>query len=289
MEPKDQGQHRVSETYLKQFGFRDKNNSWKISVYEQGNPITQIRSIKSFTKESNIFDISFLDLNHPARRLFEKNCQKIETFYPRLIKTLNEKSHLIPEAKDLLINFVPSLICRNIHFRKFIGLLLQSSTRDKFIDEISIFQTKDEHIEFLKSIPKKLEINDQINLLIGHVMNHLINVFKSFNFIVFRDFDNRLWLTTDNPVIIDNKNRNEYLIALEAEIYFPISKNYFLFMYHPKIKFVNPLRDFLDCSLNQADEHIHDTLTNVIENHVFKYLIFPYYQERFDLSVNKNE
>lgn len=284
MEPINQGQHRVPKTYLKQFGYKNKDNMWEISVYEHGNPITKNKSIEGFTKESNIFDISFLDLNHQARRLIEKNCQKVETFYPKLIKTLNEESRLNYQSKDYLINFIPSLLGRSFYYRKFIGLLLGPLTRDTFIDEITMFQTDIKHINFLKAIPNNLKISDQINLFLGHVISHFVNILRSFNFIVFKDYDNRRWITSDNPVIIDNKNNHEHLIALEAEIYFPISKNYFLFMYHPRIKFENPLRNYPDCSIQQADEHIHDLLAEKIKNHEFRYIIIPDYQGRIDLS-----
>ena len=103
-----QGQHRISQTYLKQFGFKDKNNTWKISVYEKGIPLTKIKSIKSFSKEYNIFDIPLLSQDDPDKRIFETNCAKLENFYPKVIENLNNSSmfSLVIDSgyKDGMIN-----------------------------------------------------------------------------------------------------------------------------------------------------------------------------------------
>lgn len=91
--PKDQGQHRISQVYLKQFGFRDKNNAEIISVLEVGNPITHHKKIKSFTREINLFDTNLAD--EGFSRYFEEHSQKVETHYPKVISDIKKTANWI--------------------------------------------------------------------------------------------------------------------------------------------------------------------------------------------------
>ena len=53
----NQDQHKVPQVYLKQFGYVDANNQWKVSIMERDSTFTRQKSIKSFTAKTNIFDL----------------------------------------------------------------------------------------------------------------------------------------------------------------------------------------------------------------------------------------
>jgi hypothetical protein len=55
MEPEFQLQHRLSQVYLKPFGYKEKGR-WYISVLEKGKDNTEQKEIESFTAEENILD-----------------------------------------------------------------------------------------------------------------------------------------------------------------------------------------------------------------------------------------
>ncbi len=78
-----QDQHRISQVYLRQFGYKDENGKKWISVWEMGSEYTGRKSIKSFTAEKNIFDLPFHDLKE--KRKFEELNGDIETFYPKFL------------------------------------------------------------------------------------------------------------------------------------------------------------------------------------------------------------
>ena len=114
----DQGQHRISQIYLKQFGFKDVNKRWRISVHEIGNPGVHEKSIKSFTKETNIFDVTLFDDEIPEiRRYFESNSSRLENFYPSVIRKIKKKNEIDNLSRSILFQFVPNLLCRTYRFR----------------------------------------------------------------------------------------------------------------------------------------------------------------------------
>lgn len=136
-EPELQGQHRISQIYLKQFGFK-RIGKWYISVWRKFLNHTDIELIEDFSKEINIFDLPYEDFK--LRRHFEKSSGIIETNYDTVIKTLTHQKQLIPRHKGLLCHYVANLICRTKPYRDFFDQLLKNEqTRTKFLNEITMF------------------------------------------------------------------------------------------------------------------------------------------------------
>ena len=108
------------------------------------------------------------------------------------------------------------------------------------------------------------------------LMNHLVQVFRKFQFIILKDFDNRGWFTSDNPVIVDKQNNHSWIVPLETEIYFPLSKDYCLFMFHEdsEIK-TNPLRHLTINKISDSDEVTHKSICDRTLHNDNEYLIFP--------------
>jgi Protein of unknown function (DUF4238) len=279
-EPEFQGQHKVSQVYLKQFGY-EKDGESCLSVYKAGEKETENVLISDFTKETNIFDLPFKDSE--LKRHFENLSSKIETRYRTVISNLHNQKQLTPKDKDVLNHFVANLMCRTNPFRAFIDSLLKhSDTRDKFISEISMFSNNEgETKEFLGLFKGDF----QLNIAIGEVMNHLVQVFRNFEKVIISKQETEGWLTTDSPVHIDKQGCNAWLIPIEAEIYFPLSTDFCLFMFHPKSELNdNPLRNLVINKINAVDFETFDAITKKIVLDYDKYLIMNTELEPTDVT-----
>jgi hypothetical protein len=207
-EPGNQGQHRISQVYLKQFGYL-RDEQWWISVYQKGKESTDNKLIYEFTKETNIFDVPFK--NFKIRRHFENTSSQIESRYRTVISNLTHQKQLTPKDRDLLCHFVPNLMCRTKPFRHFIDLLLrETDTREKFINEITLLCGDSKETKELLRIFK---IDYQLNIVVGILMNHLVTVLRKFKQVVIKDTENKGWMTTDNPVCLDKQDHHEWIMC----------------------------------------------------------------------------
>ncbi|HUX56665.1 MAG TPA: DUF4238 domain-containing protein [Bacteroidales bacterium] len=278
----DQGQHRISQTYLKQFGFQDINNKWWISTWKIGEEFTSYQSIKKFSKELNIFDLP--SKNIKTRRAFEDFSGTLETHYPLIIKEIKLNGQLSQKALAILAQFKINLLCRTVRFRDLIDHLLKSEKRDFFLKEITYYH-QDKGKQLIESL-KKIRIEYQLNLVIFSVWYYFVNTLTSSNFdyVILKDFDNRGWATTDNPVIIKNNINESTLFSKETEIYFPISKDYCIYIDHRDYNRSNSLRGANNAELAEADDTIHDKIMDLIGRNASKYVINPADLGRYKLS-----
>jgi hypothetical protein len=267
-----QGQHRISQVYLKQFGFK-RDGKWYISVWKKCLNHTDIELVESFSKEINVFDLPYNDFK--LRRHFENTSNIIEREYPKIINTIANQHQLISKHKYFLCLYVANLICRTKPYRDFFDLCLKNKwTRNKFLGEMTMF--KEETLPELKQFLDELKADLQLNVAIDSLMNHLVHVFKAFSFIILKDFGNRGWLTSDNPIVIDKQNNHSWIVPVEAEIYFPLSKNFCLFMFHKGSEAqANPLRRLKINKITNIDELTHKIICDRIIQNNSGYLIFP--------------
>ncbi len=279
-EPKYQKQHKVSQVYLKQFGYK-RDEEWWLSVYKAGNKITENIRINNFTTETNIFDLPYQDAE--LKRHFENQSSFIENHYPTIISNLHNQKRLTFKNKDVLNHFVANIMCRTNPFRSFIhDLLKYSDTRDKFINEMTMFSNDTKEIRIFL---KKFKIEFQLNLAIGILMDHLVQVFRKFEKVVIRECEGKGWLTTDSPVYLDKQGRHEWIIPIESEIYLPLSKDFCLFMYHPNsVINTNPLRNLKIDRVNNVSMDTFDNITRKIVMDYDEYLIMNIEVEPTDVT-----
>jgi hypothetical protein len=259
-EPQFQGQHKVSQVYLKQFGYK-KDNEWWLSVYEAGQKHTEVVKISNFTKETNIFDLPVPD--QTLGRYFENYNNKIENYYPTVISNLRNQKRLTKKDAACLNSFVANMMCRTNPCRSFFDdLLRHSDTRDKFINEMTMFS---EDTADVRNLLNMIKIDFQLNIALIILMTHLNCLFRRFNKVILRGDNHHGWTTTDSPVHIDKQGRHEWIIPLESEIYLPLSKEFCLFMFHAgsEIK-TNPLRNLVFNRINEIDNKTFDMLTKKI-------------------------
>lgn len=268
--PEIQRQHRLSQVYLKKFGHKY-NGEWMISVMKLGSEKTENVKIVKFTTEENIFDLPFKDFEN--RRHFEILSGIIENDYNRLINNVRNQKKLTPKDKDLLNNFVPNILCRTSHFRNFLKFLISDlDIRKKLFEEITLFR-EDNATEHLLDI---LRPEAHLNIVIGTLMNHLVYVFQRFNKIILECPDGYGWLTSDNPVFVDfQDSKSDWILPIETEIYFPLSRYFCLFMFHENSeKKSNPLRNLKRDKVNKLDFKTYCGITKKISRNADEYLIF---------------
>ena len=281
MYPENQNQHRVSQIYLKQFGYLDAEE-WKVSVYRLGHSQTENLPIAQFTADFNIFDAPYGDLEF--RRNFEIQCSKVENFYPTIISNLKNQKQLTAKNVEVLCHFVASLLTRSVSFTNFIQMILSDEEAcGRFVDEVCMFN---ENRDILKETLKIVPIELQLNTILGTITAYLVEVFKYFKFLVIEKPGNIQWMTTDNPVVIDRKNNFEALIPIEAEIYLPLSGDYCLFVFHENAEDKsNPLRLLKESKVNKIKSAAFEDLQKRISWNLSKYIVMPIHLEVSEIEI----
>jgi len=286
---KYQGQHRISQVYLRQFGYL-KDGKWFISVWDKSTNHTDYVLIENFTKETNVFDLPFFE-KLEDRRLFENKSVLIEREYKIIIDTITNQKQLTLRHRDLLCHYIPNLICRARPYRDLFQRYLDHHVlREAFLNEITMF-TPDE-LPHLKTSLSNIPETTHLNYVIGHIMNYLVKVIRNFNFIILKDYGNRGWFTCDNPIIIDTqedplKETDEWLwlVPVESEIYFPLSPDYCAFLFHPRSnKNSNPLRSLTVNKIAQSDERTHEKICVMIGRQLSQYFLFNQEMDPFFLD-----
>lgn len=264
-EPEFQNQHKIPQVYLNQFGYKS-----KLSILKVGTSKIENVSISEFSSEINIFDLPFD--NDKIKRHYENLFNRIETRYKTILSNLKNQGKLIPKDKYYLIAFIVSIMCRTEPFRlKISDLIKNEKTREKFIKEITIFSNDYNETKELLDIFK---MDYKLNMALGTVISHLIRVFSHFEIVIIKEKKGESWLTTDNPVYIDFKENHSYIIPIEAEVYFPLSKEYCLFMFHPESKNKkNPLRNLTINKVNNINFELFDKIVKEIANNFYEYII----------------
>ncbi|MGB4971761.1 MAG: DUF4238 domain-containing protein [Cyclobacteriaceae bacterium] len=260
-----QGQHRISQVYLKQFAFRHpKTKAYVISVYERGNPITSYKSIKSFTKETNLFDTPLADPGF--ERYFENSSKKVETNYPKVLRSIDQTGELDKFCREQLIAFVSNLFLSQGTTRElFLTPILESKQiRAKLFNEITMFYDEPElHKLVLEEIAddKQHSTSHKLNLIKAQIWGHLSIVLKQLSLVILRARPETGWFTSDNPVIIDTRDNIEaWIVPPQAEIYFPLSPEYLLFIHNHRVNTDNPIKNFEPNKVTDAPMEIMDSI-----------------------------
>tara|TARA_R110002050_G_scaffold297339_2_gene458598 strand:+ start:149 stop:1000 length:852 start_codon:yes stop_codon:yes gene_type:complete len=276
--PEIQRQHRLSRVYLKKFGYQT-DGEWMISVAKIGSKKTDNVKISEFTAEENIFDLPFED--YEFRRHFETSSGRLESDYNRLCNNIKNQKQITSRDKDLLNHFVPNILCRTSNFRGFIHKLIQDvETRKSLLEEITLFQgDKAETADLLDILKPEVHLN----IVIGTLMNHLVFIFKRFNKVILKCPEDYGWLTTDNPVFIDFQNNDEWVLPIDSEIFFPLTKEYCLFMFNENSELnSNPLRKLNRDKVNKLEFETFENITSKISRNLDEYLIF---YERYEPTI----
>lgn len=272
--PEFQNQHRVPAVYLKKFSFRDKGARY-VSVIEKGKDRTDRKRISEFTAEVNIFDYPIPEMEW--KRHFEKTCARVETEYDRLLDGIHKTRKLSELHREILCEFVTSLMCRSRYNQDFYrSLLIHHETKTKFVDEITLFDK--EKKDSLYTILHLSEVEESFMVFVGQVAAHLSRCLRSFKCVVLKSptKEGGAWPTSDNPVVMDDQGSHGSILPVEAEIYLPLSRDYCLFMYHEgSQERDHPLRGLEKNSVHDSDLASHAYVCWHVTRNADRFIILP--------------
>lgn len=276
-EPENQNQHKVAQSYLKQFGYI-KDDIPMISGMKLGDNHTSNFVIKDILAEINHFDFPIVE-DFSMRRHYENTSADIESRLTTILNNIENQKQIPPKDRDILNHLTATMLCKTDKFRDDIIYFLNHSreSAESIVDEITMITgNKNELLTLLHIIEQvNHDSNDKLNLIIGQLTNHLAEVFSYFNKIILQAPVKLGWLTTDNPATIHHQKDRGLLISIDSEIYFPLSRKYCLFMFHKDSEFSqNKLRKLKNHKLNDVNEETLEQVNRITARNYSKYLFF---------------
>lgn len=275
--PPNQLQHKLPQVYLKQFGYID-NKQWKVSILQKGEKFCRQKSIGSFTAETNVFDIDSEDDRFP--RMFESLNADLENLYPDVLEDISNNSNLSDKSWEIIVQLIPNLMVRSDHWRDFVREIMGSDRKETFLEiTLSIHTKSDEERQELKKkdfyrILNESELTTSIlNKTLLHFLNYLSHQLQSFDIVVLQAPKGNELFTSDNPVTF-RANQIEGKMGLFSDdtyLYFPLSKDYLIYMHHRNSTKGSPLRKLENRKIYQAEEILTEQqYTEIVRNKIIK-------------------
>ena len=275
-----QDQHKLPQVYLKKFGYLDKSNQWKVSVINRKEKFTRQKSIESFTAVTNIFDINSSDPR--IQRIFEElNCD-LETEYNNIIGDLINKQKLSIKSNAYLLQLIGNLMIRSDYWREWTLGMLKHKNKENFLQIILGHNCKDE-AEFLniKKLPfYRILADGSPDEIINRVLLYLVDYFMlrlwHYEIVILESQEDKLWFTSNNPVVVHNRILRNEIFAKESELYFPLSPKYLAYVHFKGSEDKkNPLRTFKKNVDHKAKDDQIEFLTKIILDNQAEFLIIP--------------
>lgn len=268
-EPVNQKQHKVPQVYLKKFGYQNGNNQWMISVLKRGEKSTRQKSIKSFTIETNVFDIDSNDPRIP--RMFETLNSELENEYNNIISELDTNQALSDKGYAFILQLIANLICRSDYWRDWVLGMLNHKNKENWLriilghlckdnEEFKALDTKP-HFRILADSSPEEVINRVLLFFADHYMHRLWN----YDLVFIRSHDEKPWFTSTNPIVMHQRTQKNEIFNKDSEIYFPLSPKYLAYLHYSKSDDKeNPLRKIERNTMINADDEQNESLQKVI-------------------------
>jgi hypothetical protein len=228
-------QHLVSEVYLKQFGYQDKNSQWRVCVLEKSKfPLMAKankrwiahKSIGSVLSKEDHFD--FDDTDSPEFvRMIETANTEVETLLPELYRELKTGRKLSRRAESILAHFVSNLFVRTSYFDAWLENMIEVGGFERLMEECSFFNSEQENAELTKLIknPQFTSGKNRTNMSRFLFWNYFLRRLSQFQYYILEPAKGKGWISCDNPVVVLNHVNAQSVIAFETEIIFPLNSH----------------------------------------------------------------
>ena len=239
-QPANQNQHIVPQVYLKQFGYKFKEQS-KVSVLKLGEKFTKQKSIKSFLAEINLFDI---ESEVPEiERIFEDlNCA-IENEFSDIISDLENDRKLSEKSYAVLLQLIPNFIARSHTWRSFVHHMLESDAKENFLKVICVHLADSfedlENKDFFKFMMES-STEEAINRALMFFIDHLLRRIGHYEIVIIEAQEGKPWFTSDNPVVLENRTGRLEIMKKKAKSIFQLVQNIWL-IYISKVLMINKM------------------------------------------------
>lgn len=268
MSPSDQDQHRIPKVYLRLWSFKARGNADTLCVLKKGDPVAHLKSVKKFTAERNLFDTTIHE--EGFERYFDEKCNIVETNYTKLLTALASDTY-DGQSRIYLGEFVSNLFVRQRKtFEFLISIIDKEHLRAKFLNEIAVLEPK-QNSPLIKAVYEEVAIDNEhtiesrVSAIILQGWKHYNSVVQRFNHVILKAPQERIWFTSDNPVITTNFGKNAFLMGAETEIYFALSKEYLVYMFLEGKETYKAIHSFETDSITEVSLEIYDDITkNVI-------------------------
>lgn len=263
--PPKQDQHKLPQVYLKQFGYQH-GDKWYVSVFQKGDNFTRQKSIKSFTAETNVFDIESED--DRFTRVFESMNGDLENLYHEMLNELSKNDKVSDKCWEIIVQLTPNIMVRSDFWRDFVTGILETEHKETFLDiTLSVHtKSKEELTElkkkyFYKVISKEEITQTIINRILIHFMNYFFHHLKRFDLVILKAPEGKGFFSSDNPVNF-KPNQEEGKLGMfskDTEVFFPLSDRFLAYFYHKNSTQKNPLFRNLE---NRGIYNVEDILTD---------------------------
>lgn len=268
MMKKDQLQHRIPQVYLRLWSFKDKSNADTLCVLKKGDPVPHRKHVKKFTAEINLFDTTIHDAGF--ERFFDEKCKYVETNYPKVVSALTHGTYS-GQTRIYLTEFTSNLFVRQRKTFEFLTSIIDKEyLRNKFLNEFTILED-DDNPNLIKAVYEEISIDiehtidSRVSAVILPAWKHFNKVIGHFNHVILKAPQERAWFTSDNPVIVHWFGVDGWILGPDAEVYFPISKEYLVYMFSEKLEKSGSLRSLPFDQVSDATIEIFDDIMfNVI-------------------------
>jgi hypothetical protein len=265
----NQSQHKVPQVYLKQFGYLDANNQWKVSVIDRNEKFTRQKSIGSFSAVTNIFDIMSDSPN--IARIFEQLNGELETEYNTIVRELESDGMLSDKSYAYLLQIVANFIARSDEWRAWMLDMLEHENKENFL-QIIVGHNAEDFAEFesIKQQPYfRILVEDTpaevLNRVMIYFIDHLMVRLWNYEVTFIQSQDDKPWFTSTNPVVVNNQVDKTDIFAKDSEIYFPISPKFLAYIHFAgSLDKENILRSLESNSIHIATDEQNEELQKII-------------------------
>jgi hypothetical protein len=231
--PENQNQHKLPQVYLRQFGYKHKEQ-WKVSTKVIGENFVRQKSIESFLSEINVFKIDS-DQNEIQNIFEEFNCL-LEDEFLRIISDLDNNGQLSEKSQAYIYQLIPNLLVRTDIVRNLVRELLESDARTNFLTIICIHKADSleslHKMAFFKMLNEPNVDESIINKALIFFADHFFRKLAWYEIVILKSQENKPWFTSDNPIILKNRKQKFNFMTNQSEVYFPLNPSYIIYLHH---------------------------------------------------------
>ena len=277
----NQKQHIIPQVYLKQFGYRDKNGTWKVPTFnigeldlmqKLGKTLVRQSNIKSLLQEVNIYDIPIGEMD---KKVLEEFFTLAENHYPKVIEEISLRNELTVEKKEMLLGFISLLYVRTKDYRIILNRVIENKDLTYML---GIFEGDKKRIDNLLRLPREAAIN----FLIAFSGIYLYKCLQNFNVKIIKAISEEKWATTDNPVSVTcklNEKQELDFMGIDTKIICPLSPDYLAYIDHTgsEINLFEGCENLIENKVNEIPKQTFEKIWHALinKNRATEYLVIP--------------